>query len=608
MYIPSYQPPSFLKMQRSYLAIEDVETTLKSKKIVLLKPKDYQCSFDNKWKTLTLSVLWFSIIVAVTGFMLASLYGAHIDHLQDRVTVYQINKEQYQRHFGRYLPTDDDMWVDHTKDSYVPNLNLGLQIFVPLATLPPVIVLIIWKVIHTYRNSPLLQKQKRLDDFILDLQCTKRSSPKTKLKKNSLSELIALDSFSDEDASILSFSQIKWIKKTDHPLFTSLLNKNKLSDVQSVYWKKLIELLDVKQNLLSHLADKSTLKMFVKEPRIVETLIQEVDQNQMTTPIKEELAHISKVFNRELSRLKNEEMLKIIDLVNYNKCSFKQALASLKSPLNIQCIIEFRLKNAKISVPSDLLCSASDYFNGLLKEKLKDLNTLEISIPDEDSENFKTIIEYLKNGYLDLTPSNCKYLLDICRKYLFMKFFDQIHARLCTDLNDYLQKIGLEKLLKLTCRFELIALKKGIDETLSQNLPSFFSPDFLEKLEIAQRYLLNASCDLMLKTIYKDMEVLSKDERFSKLLLSILQINQIPFDKIFQIFLSLLRKNPKLLRTMWDLASDCNALSVLDGLFLFCKRKENTAIWLHEFDLPPMYDQLKFTRSHLEVLEIADCV
>lgn len=618
----TYQSQGFLTRPIQYLSLTDVETSLKSKRIILIKSKDYHCSFNKKWKTATLSLFGASIILAVTGFLFASLYGGHFDHMQDRVTIYQgrqydgyrngqyiLNREDYLRYFSRYMPAENNMWVDHTKDTFLPNYTLGLQIFVPLATLPAVLLLIIWKVIYTVSNAPLLKNQKRIEDLNLSLQCTKRNSSKTKLKKRHISELIALDFFSNADASKLCFSQIKSIRKDHLSLFTSYLNENTLSETQNNYWKKILELLDAaEKELLRQLNNKTNLKMFEEEPRIVETLIQELKIEQMTTAVKQNLSNIIKLFNRELSRLETAEILEVVEAVHCDKCSLKEALRRLKAPLKVTCLLLFDVKTKSVSINADLLFSASKYFDRLLKDQLNDLETMEISIPAEDSEHFLTILEYLKTGTLNFNSDNCIPLLTVCNQYLFMALLQEIHVRLCHDLNDYLGAFGIKKLLKAADLFHLDALRNGIDEKIAQNPPSFFDIDFLKTMKMTLKYSLQNSLGIILDRLYKDMALFARDDRFSTQFLSLLKIDQIPFDEIFECFLNLLKNNPKLLKTVWDLASQNEMDAIMDRLVLFCKKKVNASIWLECWDLPPINDKFKFSRKALEKIELESIV
>ncbi len=605
MSLSPYAPISFLQRTEIFLSVEDLEPNFKRKRIILIKPKDYNCSFNKIWKTVCLIALFVGIFCAVGGFLAISQHEAYLDHTNDVITPYkalEVSKVSFFKETYKNFLTEDNMWVDHTKDTVIPRYETALKAFVPIAILPLMLTLLCWKITHTVSNYSLLQKKQRLDDLNVLLQCQKKAGNKTKLSKTCLDELIQLNFLTNKNLKNLSFSQIKHIRKTNNALFTSLYDNQKLSTSQTVYWQLLDELLNLVEDLSLALKVEVYLSLIDSEPRIIETLIQELKPDQLTDAVQDILAAIIKLFSRDLSRLEMmSDLKKIILYVNKEKCSLKKAYLYITKQYIEDCLIEFNIQDKKMTIHSGLLCPASEYFRAMLKKNT--LNKIKILVIDEDQMAFQLILEYLKTEDLNVDASNCEALLDVCDKYLFIQIQELIQASMCHHIDHYLKKFCLEKLLELTNRFHLTALKNGIDEKIFADTPSFFSQDFLKKLDICIQYSLQTSYEYLLDPLWNDMGSFCKDANFPKQLLRTFKVARFPVIDYFNKFLSLLEKNPLLLKALWDEAIVMEMDIILDWINKFCENEKNMHIVFSSFKLPPVNDSIKFSRKALENLE-----
>lgn len=606
----------FTNVPKVFLSTNDVHRTLKAKKIELLQPDELP--FDIRWKTVSLNLFIQGLQAGFFAFLMVASNNLLVEHPSDTTKQYAFRYYVYDdlKYFEKLGLSKDAVWTDHTRDIFSLNYAEGAKAFFPLAFLPPLIPLVFWKV----RNMAFKYLiDKKNETFInhnyvvgtLDFRLLATSKKNEPCPPNFISQFFEI--LSDEQFKVLSFAQIRNIKIDLPEKFLDLLNEQKFSTQQNLYWKKLAKIMDAEpDNLFRAIMNGHNAQIFEEEPGILEAFIQDVDPSKLTDTIKEALATKLRLIHQPLSKLGIEDVIEIIDKVHKEKCPLEKAYTKhLLPPVDKMEMRPFSFldkekKKVMIMAPVELLCHYSDAFKVMLKGSFKETN--EIELPDVDPKSFEDLISYLKTDSLDLEQIDINALLHLATTY----FFDELHeyiesilmkTYLLWDRIDHVEDSNFDELLELSEKYNLTKFKMAIDLKISRDLPGFYSDAFLDWLITVKDFSLPIFFKKLIKAIKNDIETLVSDERFTERFINAVEVHEVVLEEFGDILPSIFENNPKLLEKLWDDAQENNCTVILEAIVSFCQEADNAHLYLANWDCPPSLGNYK---PAFETIQIED--
>jgi len=620
---PKTEAP-FLPLPKHYLSTADAHATLKGKKVVLLQKDDtFSCGFTSMTAFVALTVV--CCVGAVFGFLVASNTHAHIDHSRDVKTSFQAREIGCMLHSELISP--DCFFINHTQDVWVPNIDAGIKTAIPVATVPPFAVLLIWKIMDVawnnltkYKNHTHVKNNDRINDLLLSLHCSldgsvgdpSEISDLTPAPSKLIATLYAHDCISDNNLAILSFDQINSIRKSNPAKFKTLLNGESFSPDQNSCWKKLTKMLSAAAaDLVKAINNSNNSKFFIDEPLMLEVLIQELADTQMTEDLKNALCLKLRGVNELLAKLEKQEMLQIIDLVSKRKYSLEEAYQRRASffglsdkTINIELTdTDNNLKS--LTVPVGLLTASSSVFKNALEDCVNHEKE-SFKLGDVDPAVFEALITYLKTDEIAFETVNLFALLALADKYDFTNLHQSINSWICDHLDLYLGSYDLEFLLNLCKEHNLNSFKKMIDLKLSSKLPWLYEEGFLETAERIRNFDLKISRHKLRKSIEKTFKELVKEplsiELFVDRFIQLIQVEAGWLEKLWALFIEECEENPLLLGALFERASNLYVDVILDKIIAFCQEPDNAHLYLANWKVPPVKQKMG---SNFEVIDFS---
>lgn len=452
--------------------------------------------------------------------------------------------------------------------------------------------------------------------------------------------MIDLDLLTDEDYEKLSFSQLQLIRRNRLQLFLELLENEKISEKQILYWRKYSKILEADVDLLLRVLNNSTNNdLFHEEPLIVQNLIQELTDDKLTNIIRKRLSIILQSFNKQLLELTPEQRLKMVELIHTQKCSVEDAyqkISNLSIDLETKIHIQLTSKDQQLTTiltPLYLLIRSSDYFKIMFQSNFKEsivlssaplssaeksnrnnsesvldkdkLQSTVIHLPDIDPESFNILLDYLATGNIDFESIDLITFLTIVSKYQFNDLQKKLEIYLCQSMSNLSKKYSERFLLELAQDFSLKLFAKLLDLKIASSwlnqenqeyLFDFYSEDFLNNLELVEEFALKNSC-LALGNI---IEKTKCEDRFLTRLIKIMKIKEILFDIIFEYLTDFFEQEPKILQKIYEEADKLNLFEVRKKIYSFLKNPNHIHISLAIWDIYPKW------RAKLQSIEIED--
>jgi len=587
---------SFLPKPVHYLSTTDAHDALLSKKVVLLKD-DF--SFDYRWQTVCLIITALSFSAGLFTFFCSSNTKAHIDHSHDVKTTFQ-SKSTFCIRYEPFI-SKDCFYVNHTGDLWIPNIEAGLKDGVRIALAFPAFVLSTWltvyisnKVLVKYGNHKISTANSEINDLILSLRSSAKIDHSIPTPDALIADLSRLNMLSGH-FRFLSFSQINSLRKSDPIQFKTWLETESFSIQQNVYWKKLTKMLSANAtDLLNAINKPSYNAYFLSEPRMLELLIQELEQEQMTEDVKEALALKLRGINNLMEKLEKQEILQIIALVSAKKYSLemayhKRSFAFLESKETINIQLTDKQNQMKtIEAPLRLLTATSSVFEHALQDTFTTDGKENFLLPEIDSDLFESLMSYLKTDQLDFNTPNLFPLLALGDKYDFVNLHQKVQALLCDNFHFFVEHYEIKFLLTACNDYQLNSFKQKIDLNISLNLPGFFGTSFFDTAKLIHIFDLAESRLRLLESLIKAFEELVSKAEFNSHFIKLVAIDPEWLERLWILFERSSEEKPLLLGALFEEASKEYCDVLLDKIVDFCNNPKNAHLYLANWDLPPV--------------------
>ncbi len=625
--LPTTGLNTFTKYPRNYLSVKDACKILQNRQVIPINPNIY--SFNSKWKTAALMAFMIGLLGGFSAFASISDKVSSIDHSRDFVSKYICVKEYMDMGEGQKpfykencspkngadkygISEKDGMIIDHSNDTKVMDYVPGIKAMIPISIAPPIFVCFIWTVLKLYQigSTSILEKrraesQERVEDMIISLETSALRDKNMPVPNEFISELIDYGVLGEDQYKLLSFDQIKRVKKDRVELFNELLTNQNFSTDQNLNWNKLEKLLAATpEKIAIAIQNQSNNNLFEKEPKILETLIQNIPNAHLTENVKTLLAMKIERAHSVFSTLQLEERTKIVELISEKNYSFEEAYKNFQMSfldIGLDVNLQFNDENQNLitlQIPVGILCASSKYFAKMLKGEFKESTILNKKEPilmrDVSPCTFQKLINYLKTEELKIENElDCLDLLEIAIRFEFTDLLAKLELILCNNLKSKLNVEEIADFMDFSENFNLKLFKDAIDLRISEEITrsnkvaEFFSDHFLKILPIITKFSLRKSLSRAVSIIKKNVGELSKNEEFIPRFVNIIGINNLILNKIFPSIISLFFDEPKLLKILWDEAFKQNNEVIQDEILLLSENLDYTHIFLANWALPP---------------------
>lgn len=630
------RPEQYLSREE---ACELLEEDLKKRKATYIK---IEHELDNvmvtiphgnpNWGTAGISMKTIlSITLFATTFI--SLYAAILtvisegfngnivqDHSKDVITPYYCPAMKSQ---CPSCISPEGFWIQPSAIGYVsltpPTLYRALEV----ALIPPCTMALLIKFTkctytyfvkmwEVYKQKQAWQEQEPLYDMKIRIRHCSSEDQAAPLEAPLISKL--LDFQLTLPWGELSFQQIREIK-LDHPVhFQTALRTNAFAERQQLYWNKLQKMTKVSpMKLLSALQNQSNRKVFIQEPHVLETLLQQLPSDRLEQPIKEVLARCLSEISTTFDALDRNIRLQVIEIISGSKCSFAKALRRAE-------VAEFASESATVALHfnreaenetislfhSDgqddsqsqtlevsrwLLCQLSPVLNAQLGEegKFKEAGSTKHHIQCGDLETFAIALQYAKTGELDLHERHIQSLAELVDYYQMDSLKQELETHLCIHLSFHVHDPRWADWLELAGKFNFYRFHEALDEKFETDLKhrEDLSVTFIDNLQQAIKYELQSSSDYLLRHFSAAIQDGSTQGRYIQLAIESVKKQSIHMDFIFALFVPLFDEEPKLLKLLWERAKAEDCSSMLAKIVEFCQDPSNAHIHLANWAIRP---------------------
>jgi len=597
----------------TFLSTKDACALLDKREVVEIN--DFNFKFNSTWKTVTLLALMVGLVGGFSALLSVTENNFYIDHSNDYVTKYRCIKEYYTEtyynkshyagncgHDDRHGILDNGTVINHENDFIVPIFGPGLKLMLPISLGPPlgfIFVFTLFKIVILGCKALCIreinQYNSSMEDVSIAVKCRLPIDEKTALPPNIIEGLINFDLLSETEYKLLSFEQIKILKSNDLEHFNKSLRKIRFSETQILYWNKLHKIFTLKNAELKRaLQNPLIIEMFENEPKILETLILEMDQKCFNDTINLLALRLQSI-HEAFSNFKQEERITIVKLMKDKNLELEKAYTQFQI-LSLENVgnVKLQFNDESQEVPIHLLCFASQYFNKLLNNQLYHSKDT-ILLPDLDSAAFKELANYLATGLFEVNENaNLLSILVIADGYEFVSLFKQVEDYLCKNVKLIIEDY---EFLEAIDKYPLMYFKKAFDLQISKKLSkdNLFTINFFDNLETIKRFCLSLSFSKIVAIFVENIMEIAKQDAFITHFFKISQIDSSLMEALFPC-LTLAFENSDLLKAMWIETEKEKCYKVQNEIVKLCKSSKYAYLFLEFWPLPPR----KLKKDHLE--------
>lgn len=610
---PGPKPKAIFKAPEIFLSNAEAFKLLEESRVSIIEVREEPDS--SALKITLLAIMVFSMFGGLVAWIAASNTAAKIDHSLDVVTPYRCRADKFESNRCRRLTesgllTNESLWIDHTRDLWIPDLTAGLLSMGLISFLPPLAAYTAWKTWrHSIRQKLLAKNQELLqrNNEITDAQCALAcSSPDSESPTDPIhiSRLVALNVLSKVAFGKLGFMQIKQLKRDYPDLFAEQLKAQNFAEMQCLYWNKMHIMLRAEpEKLIAAIENRNNAEIFAQAPLFLESLIQELDPKKLSDGVKGALAaKMQELDENSSDTLSRASLSQSIDFISRYKISLEEAIDKLaisSSQIDLEVTLHFDNEKST-STSRTLLTTASPVFQAMINTAFKEGHSREILLREVDQTAFEVVINYLRTNELQLDEIDLAPMLKIADEFEFSALKTALEKHLCQNLDALIKDHPMGTLLRLCEDYDLQNLKKAFDLKLSYTCSQIkykaAASAHMQYLGLATEFQLPATLETLsglFRQVLQDES--TSEETWVRLLLDIAEIDKESFLHLFAACTSTFQRRPSLLKELWKAAADSHCKIVKTAIISFCHVRANAHIYLAIWGIPPGEDFPKKT-------------